>query len=343
MKIIYISPKYNGLYQYSKLFVHHLEKKKSNNIFHLGFENICFDNEQIEKNVINIVKEIKKIQPDLIHYNYGTYDAEQLIPFFLEQECITTKQILSVHSIQLDLFKKTKNEKYDIKANESVKKMDGYCFFTNYAQNTFAVYDKPYCISYHPATLENTRLKKADAISILEKYGLNKNLTFISLLGYASHWKSSIEFIRLAQECQDIQFVIGGPYWKEKISKENPNINLRELKNLIVIDKELDAIELITFIRGSVGFFPYYCYKSFQGSGMLPNYLYFGKNCIVHDFEPLKEYVKYALVVDFKNFDKIKQSLKICLEQPYIKRDLRFSYRYHVGQIKKLYKEIIDK
>jgi hypothetical protein len=342
MKIVYISPKYNGLYQYAKPFVQRLKEKYGEDVFHFGFKNICFDNDQIERNVTGIVKEIEIIHPDLIHYNYGTYDAEQLIPCFLERKLVKTKKILTVHSVQLDLFKKTKNREYDINSNMFAREMDGYSFFTNYSKDIFDIQAKPYCISFHPATLENIKLRKKDEIVILKKYSLNKNRLFVSLLGYASHWKSSVDFIKLAQENKNIQFVIGGPHWIEKIDKEIPDIDISKLNNLVIIDKELDAKELVTLIRYGIGFFPYFYYKSFQGSGMLPNYLYYGRNCIINNFEPLKEYVKYTSVVEFGNHENLRQSLEVCLKKHRIKRDFEFSYKNHFNKIEKLYKEVLE-
>jgi len=342
MKIVYISPKYNGLYQYAKPFVQMLREKSKMNVFHLGFEDICFDNEKIYRSTTDIVDEICGIQPDLIHYNYGTYDAEQLLPYFLKEKLKKTKSILTVHSIQFDLFKKIKNTNYDIKANEFARKMDGYVFFTNYSRKILNIQNKPYCISFHPAIHGHISLKKKDEISILNNYSVNENKLFISLLGYASHWKSSIEFIKLAQEYKNTQFLIGGPFWLDKINKENHNIELGKIKNLIIIDKELNEKEILTFIRSSIGFFPYFFYKSFQGSGMLPNYLYHRRNCVVNDFEPLCEYADNTCIVDFKDYEKLKEAVDICMKKQYIKKNDKFSYNNHLKKIEGLYKRVLE-
>lgn len=343
-KILLISPFYNGLYRYERPLYEELTKEYGDEyIFHhLGNPQMTFDINTIELVVNDLVDKIIKLNPDIIHYNYGTYDVEQLLPFYLAKKGFKCKTILTYHSLQLDLFKKIGIPELDEAANEYMGKMDAYVFFTEYGKKTF--YQKypnssmKNIIAFHPATHLDEKLSNDEKEKYFAKYGLDKKSKFATLLGYPSHWKDTRPVIKLVKNFPNINFVIAGPWWKEKIEKENEDFVIDNYKNLTVINEEINVEEFNFLLDLGIGIFPYHYFKSFQGSGLLPNYLYRGINTIINDFEPLKEYKNDG--VDFYDDDKLFDAFEKCIANPVTKKDLRFSYSEHAKNIIYLYREV---
>lgn len=344
-KIAIVSPLYNGLYKYIQPLYKELNNSYKTNVEYKLFGNydMTFDLNKIKKNVNIISKEIIDYNPDIIHYNYGTYDIEQLIPYFLYKKGFKSKNILTYHSLQLDLFKKVNSKYYDKVANYYVGKMDGYIFFTNYARKIFEErYQKAnlYKIAFHPATHLEECLSEEQTLLFDKKFNINRNNKFATLLGYPSHWKDTKPIISLAKNYDDITFVIAGPWWKEKIIKENPSINIDELKNILIINKELNNEEFIYALDLGVGLFPYNYYKSFQGSGLLPNYLFRGINVLVNKMEPMDEY--FSNTINFYDNDNLFKEFEKVINNKFIEKKSIFSYYEHTRIINELYMEVIN-
>lgn len=341
-RIVIVSPFYNGLYKYTRPLFEELKKRYSNNyeFIHVGNPHMTFDLDEIENTVDKLSTQIIDLNPDIIHYNYGTYDVEQLIPYYLEKKGFRCKTFLTYHSLQLDIFKKINHPFYDEKVNEYMGKMDGYVFFTNYAKKIF--YEKypnsskNYVIAFHPATHLDYHLSLEKTKELDKKFNIDRTKPIATLLGYSSHWKDTRPIIKLIEKYKDVTFFIGGPWWKEKILKENEIVSLEDYKNLILINKELDNDMFIYAMDLGVGLFPYKYYKSFQGSGLLPNYLYRGINVVVSDINPLKEYAKNT--VNFFNDDELYVNFENALKNPIVKKNLNFSYISHAEKIEKLYR-----
>lgn len=343
-KLLIVSPLYNGLYRYAEPLYEQLKKDLGSNILvkHIGNENMTFDIKEIEETANRLSDEIIKFSPDVIHYNYGTYDMEQIIPIFLSEKKFKCKQILTYHSLQLDLFKKINHEKYDRLSNEFVGKMDGYIFFTEYAREQFVerynftpIKNK---IAFHPATHLDETVSKKQELKYDEMFKIDRTKPIATLLGYPSHWKDTLPIVKLVNKFPDVNFIIAGPWWKEKIIKENRNINLDELVNLIVINKELDIEEFNYMMSLGVGLFPYNYFKSFQGSGLLPNYLYRGINCVVNDIKPLKEY--YSGCINMYDDNLLYKTFIDVINNPKVKEDKTYSYVEHSKRMIELYEEV---
>lgn len=344
MKLCVVSPLYNGLYRYCKPLVELLKTNTDFEILHVGFDEICFDKDKIITQVDRVAKKIIEFSPDIIHYNFGTYDSEQLLPYMLEKNGFKGKSVLTYHSLQLDLFKKLNCPDLDAISNEYMGKMDGMIFFTDYAKNIYK--EKypalsKYVISFHPATHENQTISEQEKKFFEKEFDVDETKKNVALLGYASHWKESNSIVELAKKHKDINFFIAGPYWADKVKKENPDTDISTLTNLKVIDKELNKKEFYFFVKTCVGFFPYHFYKSFQGSGLLPNYLLSGYPCLVNNISQLKEYCgenKYCF--DFSNQELLNKRLTEIFDEKNLKKNKRFSYQNHLDDILNLYREI---
>lgn len=340
-KILIVSPFYNGLYKYTKPLYDELVSSYDNYEFkHIGNPHMTFDIEEIETTANKLADEIVEYKPDIIHYNYGTYDIEQLLPYLVEKRGYKCINILTYHSLQLDIFKKINNEFYDEIVNEYMGKMDGYVFFTEYAKNIF--YEKypnsskNNVIAFHPATHLDTHLDEKQKELYDKEFNINRNNKIATLLGYPSHWKDSKPVLELIKHFKDINFVVAGPWWKEKFIKENENFNELDYPNLNIINKELDTDEFNYMMDLGIGIFPYKFYRSFQGSGLLPNYLYRGINTIINDFAPLKEYKNDA--INFYDQDELFKTFESVINNPKVDKDQRFSYKNHASTIEVLYR-----
>ena len=342
-KILIIFPFYNGLFKYTRPLYEELKKEyKGEFLFHhIGNKDMTFEIDKIENVVNQLCDEIIKYNPDIIHYNYGTYDIEQLIPYYLQKRGFKCYQILTYHSLQLDIFKKINRPDYDKIVNDMMGKMDAYVFFTKYAKKVFEekykFKPKKYVIAYHPATHLETHISKKKAKEYDIEFNIKRDKPIATLLGYPSHWKDTVPILKLIKEFPNINFVVGGPWWKEKFIKENPNDDIDSYKNLTIINKELNKDEFNYSMDLGVGLFPYKYFPSFQGSGLLPNYMYRGINTLVNDFAPMKEYRKK--VVDFYNDKKLFAEFKKVIDNMYVEKDLSFSYMIHANKIVKLYRE----
>ena len=342
-KVLIISPFYNGLFKYTRPLYEELCKsyKGKFEFKHLGNPDMTFEIDKIEKIVDKLCDEIIEYNPDIIHYNYGTYDIEMLIPYYLKKRNFKCYQILTYHSLQLDIFKKINRFDYDKIVNDMMGEMDAYVFFTKYAKKIFEekynFKPKKYVIAYHPATHLETHISKKKTLEFDKKFGIKRDKPIATLLGYSSHWKDTVPVLKLVKEFPDVNFVVCGPWWKEKFIEENPNDDIDSFPNLIIINKELDSDEFNYAMDLGVGIFPYKYFQSFQGSGLLPNYMYRGINTLVNDFGPMTEYRKK--VVDFYDDKKLFAGFKKVISNMYVEKDLSFSYKIHAEKIVKLYME----
>jgi hypothetical protein len=340
-KVLIISPFYNGLFKYTRPLYEELKKEyKGKFLFHhIGNSDMTFDIDKIKKIVNQLCDEIIKYNPDIIHYNYGTYDVEQLIPYYLKERGFKCYQILTYHSLQLDIFKKINKPDYDKIVNDMMGTMDAYVFFTKYAKKVFeekyGFKPKKYVVAYHPATHLEIHLSKKKTMEYDKEFNIKRDKPIATLLGYPSHWKDSVPVLKLIKEFPNVNFVVGGPWWKEKFTKENPNDDIDSYKNLIIINKELNQDEFNYAMDLGVGLFPYKYFPSFQGSGLLPNYMYRGINTLVNDFEPMKEYRKK--VVNFYDDKELFRGFKKVIDNMCVEKDLSFGYNIHAEKIVKLY------
>ena len=255
-----VGPKYNGINKYCEKII--TELSKENQIERIGFEKIEFEEATIIKKVNKVCEKIEKSNFDIIHYNFGTYDAEQLIPLVLTKRNNKRnyKTILTVHSNQYSLFKKIGNIELFNKINQSLKECDAYIFFTKTTQYRWNLNCKQSVIKLCSTISESFSLIDDRIIDVAKKHE-----KFFLVIGYASHWKDYNLVVNAAKVLCDEVFVFAGPFWSQK--------KIPLVDNIIIIDKELNDSEIIFLISKGIGLFPYVYYDDFQGSGMLPNFI----------------------------------------------------------------------
>lgn len=335
LNVALVGPLYNGLNKYMEPLSSELSKQGIR-ITRMGFNEICFDIDAIFNQVHSLAKKLKDSHFDIIHYNYGTYDAEQLIPVVYEP---SAKQILTVHSINWGLFRKLNKLEYYEQVNRQIERMDGYIYFTQYGKEKLGLKTKaPDQIAWHPATHEKVSLSQFEEDMTLRSLGITTKNN-VAILGYASHWKNPIPVLEVSRQLPNITFIFGGPYWSQKIPKEDLQ------NNVLIIDKELSEHELVTLIENSVGLFPYEEYPSFQGSGLLPNYLARRSPVIVSRCPPLVEYMHGSdYVVDIDDTESLKNTIMDCISGKMQRNPSGdFSYMEHSRRIKKFYMELMEK
>lgn len=339
VKVALVGPLYNGLNKYLTPLASTLVNQGCN-IDRIGFPDMNFNFVEIKSNVEDLVRKVIWNAYDVIHYNYGTYDAEQLIPLFLSYSPVP--QILTLHSTQLDLFRKTGTPQMAAAINQRARTMDGYCFFTKYAEQLTNVGTVPHVVSWHPSCHEAIHVPLARKQSLLRNWGATESLHIVTVLGYPSHWKDSAPVLRAAKRLPNIQFIFGGPWWDQKLARESETVG-DVPSNVKVISHELNEVETVTLIEAGIGLFPYREYPSFQGSGLLPDYLARGVTCVISNIPPLEEYAKNrSFLVDIDDEIALASTLELAVAFPHQLSDPDFSYNRHGEDILKLYLKVLN-
>ncbi len=325
-----VAPKYNGINKYCEKITKELSIQ--NNIERIGFEQIEFDKSKIIKEVNEACAKIERGNFDIIHYNFGTYDAEQLIPLMLSKKNNKRnyKTIFTVHSNQYSLFKKIGNIALFNEINQSLKECDAYIFFTKTTQKKWNVDCKQSVINLCSTISKSSSLIDERIIDIIKN---NKKIFLV--LGYASHWKDYNMVVNAAKVLPNEVFVFAGPYWSQK--------NIPLIDNIIIIDKELNDSEISFLINNGIGLFPYVHYADFQGSGMLPNFIVNNRPYICNNIKEMVEYIDdESRICDMNDLDAFCKKLSLSKnEKIFYKNSFDFSIKRHCELIRDFYKQVI--
>ena len=325
-----IAPKYNGINKYCKTITKELSKQHE--IEQIGFEQIEFDETKILQNVTHACEAIEKADFDILHYNFGTYDAEQLIPLMLSKRkhIKNYKTLLTVHSNQYSLFRKIGNIDLFNEVNKSLKGCNSYIFFTKTIQEKWNVNSMQTIIKLCSTISPSVSYIDPQLIDIAKN-----NKKFFSVLGYASHWKDYNLVVNAAKILENEIFVFAGPFWSQK--------NIPPLDNIVIIDKELNDTELSFLIDNSIGLFPYVYYSDFQGSGMLPNFIEKNRPFICNNTKELIEYIDDKnRICDMKNLSTFCQKIVSTKnENIFYKNSSEYSVQKHCELITNFYKKVI--
>lgn len=288
MKILFVGPKHGGINAYTKRLIEELQKDSDVECKHIGTAKISFDLLSQKKIIDDIYTRVLKSKADIIHFQFGTYDIEQLLLLPSYKKILTkAPTIYTVHNLDWRLLKKMGYlNKYNLLKRRIRSKPVGYIFFGKYSQKKFNPNKKAdTIISHHPATFQATLFNK--------KIGFSSNKLpkkFISLLGYSSRWKDHKTLLKALEKCNErVQVVIAGKWWFEKLGFSRKKINNT---SVYVISKELKKNEIINIIKKSkFGLFSYKKTPDFQCSGILPMYAMLGKNVVTTSVGCLPEYV----------------------------------------------------
>jgi len=352
MKVLLVGPKYNGIAKVIKVLKKHLTDLGVNTEWK-GTHSLTFDPKEIIQNVNILLQKINFQKYDILDFHIGMYEAEQLLLLSLRDRAIPPT-IFSVHSLEFELFKKIGLPKIQNSINEKIGRFfNGYIFFGNYARRIFrerygTLISKTVFLC---PTHADVKINKNDLINFRKKYQLRQK--FICLIGYPSKWKDW-ELLLKAIETIDtpIEFIFAGPWWDQKLGFTRKKINNVLIK---VFPQFIEEKDFVLFIKNSLfGIFPYITYPTFQGSGVLSNYIWEGKTCIVSNVACLPEYIGNAgIVINNHNPNEWGKTMSLLIKNETLRKSLEekmkkrsklyFSPTYFARQVKKFYIEVLKK
>lgn len=350
MRCLLIGPKYNGIANVIKVHKNRLEKIGLE-VDWFGFEKLTFDLNDIFQNVENLLNKIDFAKYDIVDCHIGMYEAEQILLNYLDSRQLPPR-ILSVHSMSFELFKKIGFPHFQDGINKNIGTFfNGFIFYGTYGKNIFLKKygEKAHDVIFIPPTHPDFKINSNDEIRFEKKYSLTKD-TYIGLVGYPSKWKNwKLLLDSFSYVDQKITFVFAGPWWNEKLGFLQKRINNVSIK---VIPQYLDGKDFVLFIKNSkFGVFPYINYPTFQGSGVLANYLWFQKPCIVSTAACLPEYIgKGGIILNSENPKDWGAAISKMLipnvlnkyEQKIKKEAPRFRPEHYGKKIYQFYKKIIS-
>lgn len=290
MRCLLIGPKYNGIANVIKVHKDCLEKIGVK-VDWLGLEKLIFDLNGIFSNVENLLSKIDFAKYDIIDCHIGMYEGEQILLNYLDSRQLPPR-ILSAHSISFELFKKIGLPRLQESINKNIGVFfNGFIFYGTYAKNIFSKKygEKSNDVIFIPPTHLDFKINSNDEMKFEKKYSLAKD-AYIGVAGYPSKWKNwKLLLDSFSYVDQKTTFVFAGPWWDEKLGftqKRIKNVSIR------VIPQYLNGKDFVLFIKNSkFGVFPYINYPTFQGSGVLANYIWLEKPCIVSAAACLPEYI----------------------------------------------------
>lgn len=331
MKVAMVGPQYGGIGRYVSGLARHL-RQIGCSVDIYGSDAMSFSSP------LDRMRSLSDAIPwaayDLIHFQYGTYDAEQLLPVIQHRGHCPT--VCTVHSLTLELFDKLGDPEMRVASNAAFRALDGFLFFTHYSQHEFAPSPAAATVvTSHPPTHEHVTVPDDERQRLLCDVGLDPSKPLVSVLGYPSRWKDPNPVLRAADSLSHVQFVIGGPWWTQRITSPSPS-------NVRFIDRDLEERLFVALIESSVGLLPYRPYRSFIGSGLLPNYLSRGATCVASAIPPLLEYLGDSpYCIDLDDSDAVSRAVSEALssQKPTPRRDL--SYSQHAEDVFAFYKAFL--
>jgi len=334
LEVALVGPYYNGLGRYLAPLQEALTRHGCR-VTRFGFRQICFDLDEILANCAELVGGVEWNRFDIINFHYGTYDAEQLLPVLLSGK-VTTPVVLTVHSLKYDLFLKLGQPALAAAVTESSRRMDGYVCFTRYAQEHLDSRG-PAAVTWMPASHGEVVVPEYQRAEFFRRFGIKFGAPVVTVIGYPCRWKDPDAVLRLALAMPDVQFVFGGPWWLGELNKRGA-----VLPNIVIVNQELGDHEFVTLLESGVGFLPYREDRSFQGSGVLPNYLVRGVTCVVSDLPPLVEYMSGdPFVVDLSNAEEVQSAILQALLSPRRQYSFAADFCTHARDTVLLYTKVL--
>lgn len=349
MRCLLIGPKHNGIGRYMRLLWSGLNLNGVSTDW-LGFPELCFDKREVLQRAQEFANGIDLASYDLVHIHFGMYDMEQVLLLYL-RDSVKPRWIFSAHSISGRLFAKLADQELHAEVDRQLHAIfDHYIFFSSYGASGFgATIGNGATRLFYPSTHEPTALKPEDEEAIRERYNLPDE--FLALPGYPSPWKDHETLIQALSMIGDpVDFIFAGPWWSEKIVKDAIHRGPVQIR---VLDRELDELEFLHVIRRSLfGVLAYQEHATRQGVGVIANYLWEGKACIVSDAMCLPEYVGEAgIVVPQRDAKALSSAISLLLHDVGRRRQLEslarqradslMSWRVHLEQHKRLYQHVL--
>ena len=247
-------------------------------------------------------KAIKKINfnnYDLIGFHYGKNDVEQYFPLKIDL-LPKVKKVYFVHYLSRNLFEQYLN---DTKTNEKIEKAvyefyDGYIFYGKFAKKFMQRKTKKKItgiISYYPEAHSSHQISKKYELKFDKSFTFpHPNLPTVYILGYGSDYKDCKTLINsLKYVSRPFRLIFAGRGWQKRIGFIKKKISKTYIYS---VEREINEVEFKYLCNKSLfGILPYRqpikSTEVFQGSGVLPNFIYSGKATIVFDEGCMAEYV----------------------------------------------------
>lgn len=354
MKILLIAPKSDlGIGLQTKKYFQQMSIIKNLQIDWIGSDRLIFDRNNIEKEARSIIKDINFNNYDLINFHFGKLELEQFLPYILKDKKDTLPPcVLSVHSLYFDLFERT-IDGGDINFSEEINKniknfFDGYIYYGSYAKKYFGKDGEMVFIHEQHS---DCKINNDDYINFLKEFCLGEyiNKKIFTMIGYESPWKDSNSIIKALEILEEsICFIFAGYGWYKKLGFRNKVIGK---STIVVIDRNLNEKEMRFFLKISYcGCLYYNNHKSFQGSGVLPNYIYNNIPVIVSNIANLSEMSNgFGLIIQCNNHEILSNTISKMLDSKVYngflknirKRKYIFSRKYHVKKCLNYFRKII--
>jgi len=316
MKILFIAPPIGGIDVYTNALSKALTKLGANvEIMGSLPKETAYDTKRRNWKSTHKVKEIASQVADRIPFHrfdinafhFGKNDIEQYIPVVIDKKNIQIKNpIYYVHFLSRNLFSDYLS---DSLAQQEVEEKV-YNFFKSYI--FFGKFAKKYMetqtdrklkgiISFHPEShSKDIPLKTSAGVKIFFPSNPKNAVPKVIFAGFAANYKDYnllLESFNYVQK--PMTFVFAGPGWLKRIgvtSRQIGPVNISVVERYLTAQEYRFACEYSDF-----GIFPYRqpanSKEVFQGSGALPNFLFFGKPCITLNEGVLPEYVGRAGII----------------------------------------------
>ena len=366
MKVLMIAPHHGGINIYVKLLCDEL-KRNMIECDHIGsqlsdfpynVQNKSWRSSNWAKNkVLELFKDIDFNSYDIIALHYGKNDIEQYLPVLLNKNKATykTKFVYFAHYLSRNLFSKYLIDSETAFQIEELTNtfFDGYVFFGTFAKNHMNIQSSiAQIVSYLPETHSHEILSKSDEYKYKKEFNYIEGKT-VYWPGYTSNYKNPEIFLRALENVkEELNVIFAGRGWEKRLGFKKKNISNSKIN---IIDREINSNEFKFLVEHSLfGIFPYQQPldkdEIFQGSGVLPNYIYSGKATIVFNEGCLAEYVgDSGIVVEKTDISSFAQAIgKLCnnkdraqYEEKSKNRSNLFSIATHSTQIKKFFTQLI--
>ncbi len=308
----------------------------------------------------NIYERINFSSYDIVAFHYGKNDIEMLIPTFIEKNKYpSTKFVYYVHYLSRNLFTQyiPNREIQDSIENAVFNFYDGYIFFGQWAKDFM---EKQVgktlrgAVAYLPEThsLEHGDNEEEIIDTLVADFNEIKNRV-IFLPGFASNYKDHellLNSFRLVRN--KLVYYFAGPGWRKRIPTDLKigNVEVR------VIDKYLNPLEYKILTKNSIfGIFPYrqpeVKGEYFQGSGTIPNFIYYGKASVALNEGTIPEMIgDSGIIVKDRDcvaladaIDRLSDPLtRKKFEDHAKKRSYLFSTDYHAERSISFFKDILS-
>jgi len=302
--------------------------------------------EWVKERMNLLVDKIDFKKYDLVAFHFGKNDIEQYIPVILKQRKINIKSIYFVHYLSRNLFSKFLN---DPKTREEVENQvytffDGYIFYGSFSKSFFEhKTDMKYSglVSFLPETHSKVQLEESDINKFVDEFSFfPEDIPSVYILGYASDYKDPqlvIESLKYVNK--PFRLIFAGRGWSKQIGFKTRVINKT---HIYTIDREINTKEFKYMCEKSLfGIFPYRQPMTddevFQGSGVLPNFIYNGKANIAFDEGCLKENIgNSGIILEKRDPELLGEAIENLLNNKNrVKFEILAKKRSHLFSIEK--------